>query len=416
MPLDDSPDSFDPDLAKILERLDAVAARDPQAVARGRAGFLARAERLRARPPRHHFGLAWGRWQFAALKLACILLGIISSASAASVYAAQDALPNEPLYAVKLWSEDVQLALNNDAEARANLFLELANRRAREMSALSARGDAPTEEIFARRQTQIERAWQLAAEMDEPGMMRVLTHAQQSLAQQLQTLDAAAPPLERARATINQELTLTEQGLDNLAGFRTWARAWLKPGAPSVLDCAARDSPCPTVPPLPTRALTSTAIPRATDAPTPRIIPATQPPTLVPPPPTIVTRQTPEPAATPPPVPPPTAMPTNILPTASRVPTARVSPTAPTFPTMPVFPTSPVFPTPPAFPTMPVFPTPPAFPTMPVFPTAPTIRTVLPNPTALPLPQWTPPPIPQPPKFTTPPVIPTPPVFATPRR
>ena len=56
--------------------------------------------------------------------------------TSATVYAAQDSLPDQGLYPVKLWIEDSLLALTISPPARLSTILDFADRRVAEMQGL----------------------------------------------------------------------------------------------------------------------------------------------------------------------------------------------------------------------------------------------------------------------------------------
>ena len=77
--------------------------------------------------------LAWLRpWAVAATSLFLVFL-----LAGGTVLASTNSLPHQPLYAVKLASEQVQLALTPSQEGKARLELALAEKRAREMVAVA---------------------------------------------------------------------------------------------------------------------------------------------------------------------------------------------------------------------------------------------------------------------------------------
>lgn len=85
----------------------------------------------------------------------------------ATVAAAQDDLPNEPLYRLKLLTEDATLALNDDPEEHANLLLEMAEIRLDEIDALTDMEISPPEEVGERLEEHLNQALELAEELDD---------------------------------------------------------------------------------------------------------------------------------------------------------------------------------------------------------------------------------------------------------
>ena len=58
----------------------------------------------------------------------------------ATVNAAQDDLPNEPLYMVKTWTEDFSLKFQDNQEERVARLMDLAQIRIQEMTRLAEIG------------------------------------------------------------------------------------------------------------------------------------------------------------------------------------------------------------------------------------------------------------------------------------
>src|SRR3990172_9217066 len=122
MPQDDQ---LNPPLAELLDELKLVPERDTGTAARARARFLAQAVSMR-RARRHRVWTIFPRKEQFAMNLlvsALIAFGLLFG-GASAVSAAQDDLPNEPLYQVKLLSEDAQLWLNGDPAAEIQMLME----------------------------------------------------------------------------------------------------------------------------------------------------------------------------------------------------------------------------------------------------------------------------------------------------
>ncbi len=228
---------LDPRLAALLDELQPVSARDPQAAARARARFLAQAVSLR--DERRHS--AWmifptfptkRKEQFAMniLISALVIAGLLFGGGA-TVAAAQDALPNEPLYQIKLLNEDAQLWLAADPAAEINLLLEQAQTRTEEMTALAAQGIVPDEALVTRTQERIQQALRIAASLDDIEMtaallqIRTQLQTQEQLMAQLQdgagTCLECEPILQQTRDMIQTQLGLVNDGLADPQTFRS---------------------------------------------------------------------------------------------------------------------------------------------------------------------------------------------------
>lgn len=142
---------IDPELQAALDAIRTVPPRDPQNRLRGRARFLSEARELEQTDSRTFWQRLLGimapsspqkrspgmRWGFSSLMLVVILgLVLVFSGSVATAYAAQNALPGDPLFGLKNATEDAQIRLNLDPGADANLHLLFAQRRIEEIQDL----------------------------------------------------------------------------------------------------------------------------------------------------------------------------------------------------------------------------------------------------------------------------------------
>ena len=226
---------LDPRLAALLGKLEPTSARDPQAAARARARFLAQAVSLRDER-RHSAWMTFPTFptkrkeQFAMniLISALVIAGLLFGGGA-TVSAAQDALPNEPLYQIKLLNEDAQLWLAADPAAEINLLLEQAQTRTEEMAALAAQGIVPDEALVTRTQDRIQQALHLAASLDDaemtPALLQIRTQlqTQEQLMTQLQdgTCLECEPSLQQTRDMLQTQLGLVNDGLADPQTFRS---------------------------------------------------------------------------------------------------------------------------------------------------------------------------------------------------
>ncbi len=160
------------------------------------------------------------RWRTSSMtaKIIALIVAIttvLSGAGAGTVYAAQSALPDDALYAVKLWSEEVQLDLAQAPEKDLALHLEFADRRVAEMLALQSEGTAVDPGLGLELTAHLWMAEQLAGECEDP------LEAQQQIRQRLmvqEQLLTNAPEdalMTRTRQMVQQQLNLMECDLDD---------------------------------------------------------------------------------------------------------------------------------------------------------------------------------------------------------
>lgn len=220
---------INPELKQKLERLKDVPARDPRAAARGRARFLAEAAALQPAPRRAAKPASRRKlvWNFALSLL--VLLGLFFGGSVGAAFAAQDALPGESLYPVKLWSEDIRLAFAGNPEAQIELLLRFADTRVAEMNALAAQGQPAPQGTIERLGLHLQQAIQLAADLDDAPMQSALQQIRARLEVQEQSLaqdDHGADPVRsRAGEMLQERIRIIDDGLNDPEAFRNRMRS-----------------------------------------------------------------------------------------------------------------------------------------------------------------------------------------------
>lgn len=157
-----------------------------------------------------------------------VIMALVMGGAGATVYAAQDSLPNHGLYSLKIASEAVQLRLANNEQTQLNLQLAYADRRVSELAALMAAGEPAPEQVANRLENHLRQALQLAAGMDgdalPPTLLQIRTHmrSQERLMEMMHSnMPAAADPvLARVRLMLRQQINLVEEGLADPQNFR----------------------------------------------------------------------------------------------------------------------------------------------------------------------------------------------------
>lgn len=215
-------DQLGPQLRNILERFKTVPSRDPEAAARGRVKFLAYAQSFSANRRLTLWINPFSRHASPAmLATALLILILLLGGTGATVYAAQDSLPDTPLYPVKILSEDARTALALQPEAKLDLLLGYADRRVDEIAALHLKGVPPPESVTNRLHQQLDEALELGAEMPDPGLTQALERVEATIQRQRQTLtrvqaqvaEPAKPVLAEVQGMLEQRLRLVETGL-----------------------------------------------------------------------------------------------------------------------------------------------------------------------------------------------------------
>ena len=178
-------ESLDPRLQNALDQLKPFPPRHARVAARGRVQFLAQARSLQSAVPIRSFWrqIGWTnlfqrKERFSMGTLATVFLIVtLAFGSGATVNAAQDALPGDSLYPVKIASEDAQISFASDAQTRANLLLDFVGRRTQEIVALGRQGLAPDAQVLTRQQDQLQTTLQIAASLQDESMDRLLARS-----------------------------------------------------------------------------------------------------------------------------------------------------------------------------------------------------------------------------------------------
>ncbi len=150
-----------------------------------------------------------------------IILGLVLGGTSATAYAAQDDLPNQFLYPVKLLTEDIQSGLTTNTQAKLDLALEFAETRINEIIQLKEEGLVPPEPVYANLEMQIQNAIMLSTQLGEnnlePALLQIRDRLQ--IQEQLMDKDDQSPTLLRTRTLLQERIQLIDTGLANLNGF-----------------------------------------------------------------------------------------------------------------------------------------------------------------------------------------------------
>jgi Domain of unknown function (DUF5667) len=217
-----------------LEELKDVPARKPGQAARGRANFLNKAAKYQqaVSPATNVRQSGWTfltnrKEKFAMNALVSLILaGALILGGGATAVAAQDDLPDQPLYQVKLWTENATLALTGDPQQQANLLMQMSQTRVDEMAALAEAGISAPDQVRDRLQDQIHQTLVLASNMDDADLTQTLLQlrdrlqTQDSIMDQLHATAETEPLLTQTRLMLQTRLQLVDQALADPKGFR----------------------------------------------------------------------------------------------------------------------------------------------------------------------------------------------------
>ena len=156
-----------------------------------------------------------------------LVLALMFGGTGAAALAAQDSLPNQALYQVKTFTEDLALRSMLRNTYRLQMELDFADRRISEMNRLQERQQAIPEATRQRLENHLDQALLLATNFEDAEMVRALNQIRERLRNQVGMLNAD-PDQERQMVMI-QEMIQTrigwaEFGIDEPNEFRQQAQ------------------------------------------------------------------------------------------------------------------------------------------------------------------------------------------------
>lgn len=233
-------DELETKLAEQLAVLRTVQARDPQKAAQGRAAFLAEASKIRPAVPTaqktrlagwisvltSHFYPKKREYSkmFNVITTIILVFGVLFGGGGITLAAAQSSLPDQALYGLKLWTEQVQYSLAADVESQIELSQQFTYRRMEEIRTMVQNGIVPDEAVQFRLQAQIENTLRLATGLSKPeDVLAALDETKTELGIHIRKLDqdrvqgrTGVPEhavLASVRAMIQERLQWLEAGL-----------------------------------------------------------------------------------------------------------------------------------------------------------------------------------------------------------
>ncbi|MGE5221944.1 MAG: DUF5666 domain-containing protein [Omnitrophica WOR_2 bacterium] len=263
-----SDDPFDPEVMELVNLLRPTPPRDPQALQRGRAQYLAELDALLDDPSPQSAWVAatrgWKTWflkskekdpmkrSFALSTIFALLIAalLLFGGARATAVAAQGALPGDALYPVKTGLEQTQVRLTSDAARQASLYLSFAERRLDEISGLISAGryqeiGQASQEFERHLQDALEALQTVAVEDPSQAsqlasqITTALTRYAVELSSMLSEAPAAAQPAvqQALQASQNASLQATENEIEFVDKVEAMnAQAWIIGGRTVRLD------------------------------------------------------------------------------------------------------------------------------------------------------------------------------------
>jgi len=217
------------EIVESLKQLNQIPPRNTEKALAGKSRFLAQARLIGQSPvtnapeSRHN---SWNHFPKKERKMSTILaillaIGLVFGGSTATVFAAQDSAPDEFLYPVKTFTEDVTLELTQSPEAKVELALNYALRRIDEINDLKEAGIMPPDAVYARLENQINLALQQASSLGSEDAIRALLQIRDTLQTKEQLMDQQSddPILLKTRTILQERIQLVESGIVDPEGM-----------------------------------------------------------------------------------------------------------------------------------------------------------------------------------------------------
>lgn len=179
--------NIDPGLFSMLESLRAVPERNMQTANRSRDKFLTQVEKTQLPEMKDPFVLLREkifnnlnhreqprRYSMKPVLILIIVIIMLFGSVGGVAYAAQDSLPGQPLYTIKMYSEDIQESLSADPADKALLETSFIRRRFLEMDRIEQSGDDVPQQVFDRLDSQLKQVYAISAGLDDPDLVRTL--------------------------------------------------------------------------------------------------------------------------------------------------------------------------------------------------------------------------------------------------
>ncbi|CAG0983263.1 hypothetical protein ANAEL_01868 [Anaerolineales bacterium] len=229
------PEEQNLEVISLIEKLLPVPERNPRAIADGRAKFLAEARLIQPTisraPERRH--IEWKtifsrkvQPRMLIFSTLLVIFTLLFGGTGATVYTAQDSLPNQPLYMVKLASEDVRAGLATNNQTRLGLMMDFADLRMQEALQLAAQGKSIPGTVWERMDSHYESALHTAAGLDDGQLRQQLVQIQVRITidfaklNQLSNDSRYSDDVAKVQVTLLNKLQLVSLGLTDPSAYR----------------------------------------------------------------------------------------------------------------------------------------------------------------------------------------------------
>ncbi len=204
----------DPLMEKYKKWLDAFPPREQISIIEGKERFLAQAKMIKKSPVPVAASERHSKWKvfnllevkMGTLATLLVVVGLIFGGLTGTVAAAQNDLPGQALYQIKLLGESTQLGLTQDPLKRMELDLQFAMRRMNEIKELQAAGIEAPYSSYARFENHLQHAIGQTEKIDPLELPGVLLRIREMLQTCLERVDTTTEePLQTRLRTMLQD-------------------------------------------------------------------------------------------------------------------------------------------------------------------------------------------------------------------
>ena len=221
-------------ITKIKTELEQIPEREASKVTEGKARFLAQAKMIKRSPVPVAVPERRSMWNLKQIKEAnmgtivtiLVVIGLFLGGVGGTVAAAQNDLPGQALYQVKLLSEGLKQDLTIDPQKKVELDLQFAMRRLDEIKELIDAGIEPPYMSYARFENLLSHAVGQAALLEKEDGEKALLRIREMLHIRAQQIDQGTEDAvqQQTRTLLQQRIQWLDEGLIDPERFLNEAR------------------------------------------------------------------------------------------------------------------------------------------------------------------------------------------------
>lgn len=179
-----------------------------------------------------------------------VAITMLFGGAGATVFAAQTSQPDELLFPVKTFSEDVRLTLTRNPRSQMDMLMTFTDRRMSEIASMLSAGEPIREAVAARFQDELNHMFRIANGLDDPSMIQALEHIAihvRKHEREMERLRAGHPGqvdpvMDQVREMLRLRVHLAEFGINDPQAFRNQMQQLLRSG-PGPLNQGEKANP-----------------------------------------------------------------------------------------------------------------------------------------------------------------------------